>query len=251
MPTFHGVPILKDSLIHELLDDFAVEFVMQPPTANLIISFQDKIDENLASIWIRDFAATKGLRLKLEPSFVGSFHVLKIIGEDADLIVANLLLLSPLLSKGHYATLSPFQEDIDLCQPKGLKQLIQVTFSSTLDWVEKGLPLISADIGTYLRHKKEKKVGSFFYPSLVKFKLDYFVLSMTLTVTQHLGGGIHCFDYIGLALHYFSCISILHANALCPKKHVVLKVLVPQLVAKDLFLPEASTIVEGPPAASL
>lgn len=116
MPNFHGVPVLKGGLTRELLDDFAAEYVVQPPTTNLIISFQDKIDGHLASIWIRDFAATKGLRLKLEPSFAGSFHVLKIIGEDANLIAVNLLLLSPISSKGHYTTLSPFREDIDLHQ---------------------------------------------------------------------------------------------------------------------------------------
>lgn len=113
--------------------------------------------------------------------------------------------------------LSLFQEGIDLHHPKGLKQLVQVTFTFALDWVEKGLPIILTNIGTYLRHQKEKKAASFFYTALVEFQLDYFVPLVTLMVSQCLGGGTHWFDfdYIGLALHCFMCLSISQTSALC------------------------------------
>lgn len=91
--------MLKDGLTREILDEFAAEFVVQLPSPTLIISFQDKLEGHLALIWVKDFAAAKGLWLKLEPSFANCFHILKVIGDDADLIAANLLLLSPISSK--------------------------------------------------------------------------------------------------------------------------------------------------------
>lgn len=133
IPNFHGVPVLRDGPTREIPNDFASEHVVQPPSAHLVISFQDKIDGHLATNWVKDFAAAKGLRLKLEPSFANTYHILLVIGEDADATTANLLALAPLSSKGHYASLSPFDPDLDLRQPRGLKQLIHVTLSSSLD----------------------------------------------------------------------------------------------------------------------
>lgn len=255
VPNFHGVPVLKDGLTRELPDDFAAEFVVQLPCARLFISFQDKIDGHLATSWVPDFAASNGLRLKLEPSFANSFHTLQVIGVEADDIAANLLLLSPLLCKGHYATLSPFDATADLRQPKGIKQLVQVTFSSSLNWVERpgGLNIILADI---LHHRKEKKAGSFLYTVLVEFALDYFVPSKTLTVPRRLGGDSYKFDfdYVGLALRCFSCLSIHHASVHCPSKSPLkpstsaARDSAPATsdVAKELFLQEALAFTEGP-----
>lgn len=105
------------------------KFVVQSPFAKVFISFQDNIDGHLAATWVWDFATSRGLKLKLHPNLANSFYILKIIGEDCDNIVANLLLLSPLISKGHYTTLTPFDRAIDLRQPTGLKQLLHVTFT--------------------------------------------------------------------------------------------------------------------------
>lgn len=166
----------------------------------------------------------------MEKSFAASYHVLQVIGDDSEEVAAKLLTLSPVAaklltsspvaSKGHDAALSPFDPSANLRSPKGLKQLIQITFLSSLDWVEKGLPLIFVSISLPTRHKKEKKGFSVFYTMLVEFALDYFVLSTTLTVSQCLGGGQHQFnfDYIGLALHCFNCLSVHHASATCPLK---------------------------------
>lgn len=176
------VPVLKSTIAREIPGDFAAEFVVQLPCSRIIISFQGKIEGHLANVWVRDFALAQGLRLKLEkPS---SFHILQVIGDNSEADVATLLSLSPVSSKGHYAIFLPFDPTADLRQPRGLKQLIQVTFSSTLSCVEKGLDLILADIGRPLCHRKEKKGQSTLYTVLVETSLDYFVPSATLTVSS-------------------------------------------------------------------
>lgn len=128
--------------------------------------------------------------------------------------------------------------------------MVQVTFTSTLSWVEKGLDQILADIGQPLRYRKEKKGLSTLYAVLVEFSLDYFVPSTTLIVFEHLSDDQHHFnfDYVGLAFLCFRCLLIHHASASCPSKSLAKPVAVstaPTLativVAKDLLLNFAVT----------
>lgn len=85
----------------------------------MFISFQDKLDGHLATNWVRDFVSAKGIQLKFESSFAHYFHILKVIGDDAAVIAANLLLLSPISSKEHYATLSPSRRTLTYANLEG------------------------------------------------------------------------------------------------------------------------------------
>lgn len=250
IPNFHGVLVLRDSPTQEIPENFAAEYVVLPLSARLFIFFQDKINGHQATTWVKDFAASKGLRLKLKPQFANTYHILLVIGEDVEVTTANLLALAPISSKGHYASMSPFDPDLDLKQPRGLKQLVHITLSSPLNWEERGLQLIVADIGHCLRHQKEKKANAF--STRCWWKLNSTISFHQLT-SRSLSTSVRPLpiltDYIGLALCWFTCLSIHHANAHYPAKPPMVSnniAPLPTSIAKELFLKEVSALTEGP-----
>lgn len=56
IPYFHRVLVLKEGITREIPNNFASKFGIQPPCSTLIISFQEKIDGQLANIGVKDFS---------------------------------------------------------------------------------------------------------------------------------------------------------------------------------------------------
>jgi hypothetical protein len=151
-------------------------------------------------------------------AFSSGFHLLQIYGEVKIVDAARDKILedSP-IRFGWWALFSPITPQIVLERPIGLTQIISVTFSSELPWLEDALPIAFAIFGKILSHTCIRCGLSDFYCVVLEYRKPYFEAALRLQLPDR---DIWIeLNYKGLAFCCFSCGLLTHSNLTCPSKH--------------------------------
>ncbi|CAM6095357.1 unnamed protein product [Calypogeia fissa] len=154
---WHGIPAAKEDLEVHFSPDFIAQHITPTACSRLVISFEDKLAGELANQWVADFALREGYELRIQKSFSTGFHILQILGSNSETIRDSLLQSTTLSAKGWHVVVSPLKDDTDLEYPTCLKQLIKVTFVSSLSWIEAALDLLLAGVGSVVSYRKHRK----------------------------------------------------------------------------------------------
>lgn len=139
------------------------------PDLVLELSFQDKIYGSRAHQWVREYNESNHVQLKLEKSSPTGFHVLQILGESTVAIHLSLLNDQVISHQGIFAAISKHTSETNISTPKGLKQIIQMTFQSSLTWIEDTIDFVLESVGKVIWYRKEEKESSWVYIALVLF----------------------------------------------------------------------------------
>jgi hypothetical protein len=199
-----------------LSEDFLLLHVIDPYSARIAVTFEEKLTGSLAHSWIAGFAEEHKLDLKIQKSFLSGFHLLQISGEDPDSVREHLPWHSPCMHKGWYGSFNCIHPDTDLDYPAGMKQLIQVTFSSTLPWLEDALDTVFQSFGPVLCQHSTRKGMTDYYNVLVKYDKPYFETAIKLVLPDR--EEKNELSYKGLAFRCFTCGSLYHSNSTCPTR---------------------------------
>lgn len=95
-----------------------------------------------------------------------------------------ILALQVISYGGLFAAISPYSKSIDFASPKGLSQIIQVTFQSKLDWIEEAIDFVLESVGKVIRYKVEEKPTTTIYMALVLFQNDFFESPQSVFLTR-------------------------------------------------------------------
>jgi hypothetical protein len=195
---WHGVPVAKEDVIVTLSPEFLAQHVIPPYSAQLVISFEDKLGGDSARKWVAEYAVQCSLDLKLQKCFPSRFHLLQIFGPNPHEVKAQLLAETTLNLKGWHTVLSPMCDTTDLDQPVGLKQLLFVSFHSSFSWLKDCLDVILAPLGTIVRYTKSCWASVSHYHVLLVYTKSYFEKTICIVLPER----TKCLDlnYKGLAL---------------------------------------------------
>jgi hypothetical protein len=123
---FHGIPIAREMRRVEIPAEYLEEISLPPPSARVIVSFENKLCGDAADNWVSTCARQLGFQMEITKSANTGFHVLEIFGRDAEADVEKLLKKSPVEVDGIYAAFTELKDDSDLDFPVGFNQLIWV-----------------------------------------------------------------------------------------------------------------------------
>jgi hypothetical protein len=168
------VPIAREELFVEIEDDFLEANPLLDLTARLVVSFEDKLCSDPAYNWVAKFARQHGYSMEITKSSNIRFHILEILGEDAEKIRDKLLRGPPIQVDGFYAVFSELTPTTNLDAPTGLNQLIYVTFLTNQKWVETVLTPAFHPLGPILRHAVTRRGINWFYSVLIAYNKPYF-----------------------------------------------------------------------------
>jgi hypothetical protein len=146
------VPTAKEELtvyLSEQLLDLAVD---PSEETSVIITFENKLPLDVASLWLKDFCVEKKISLQISQSYESGFHTVRVGGDSPEETLAALLQDPLLCVNGTWAALTPFSPDLDLEDALGLNQLIHIVLQTNLTWVERGIREVVAPLGRYVEH---------------------------------------------------------------------------------------------------
>lgn len=150
--------------------------------------------------WGREYNIVNNLHLKIEKSSPIDFHLLEILENIVGSTLISLLVARVISHKGIFATINEYLSIIDIEAPRGLGQIMQITFQSRLEWIEEAIDYMLKSVGLVIKYQKEAKANTWLYIALVLFKMDiYFEPSVKIPPSVELGEHRIELDYVGLS----------------------------------------------------
>jgi hypothetical protein len=240
---WHRVPAAKEDIAVILSAEF-VDLHVEPYSARLEVSFKDKLQGPPARTWVEGFAAEQSISMQIQKIYQSGFHLLQIFGEveEADKARDKILEGSPHQYNGWWGTFSPIMACTDLEHPLGLKQIVAVTFTSDLPWLEEALPQAFGSFGKVLRHTCDRRGFTDFYCVIVEYSKSYFETKIRLLLPdreERLE-----LNYKGLAFRCYTCGSLYHPSLSC-----LLRV-PPPVTCRRAPSPPVTRCAPSPPAAA-